>query len=157
MYGVKGCNDVDLARYRKFCTRRKTPDPQQLPPTQDVLLYHLKRVNYATAIVKRSLVQFPNVPCPDEHGWEFVDGKLEIKWMIRSPLPDDLVEFIYCNCKKSQCANNQCMCFAHKIDCSDLCACVGCENDGEHDEGDEEDDEEIEDEDEYDDYAMAEP
>ena len=48
--------------------------------------------------------------------------------------PDDLIEFIYCSCKKNKCATNQCMCFMHNIQCSDLCTCIDCENDEERDE-----------------------
>jgi hypothetical protein len=42
-YGIKSCTKINEARYRKFCTKAKIPDHQQLPPTVDELLLHCKR------------------------------------------------------------------------------------------------------------------
>ena len=129
MYGVKNCNNVDEARYLKFCSRKKTPEPQQLPPTQAALLYHLKRVNYATAVIKRALLQHPNVPGPNGYGWQVEEDVLLIQWILRKPAPDDLVEFISCRCQSSSCCNNKCICFAHNLNCTDLCSCTdNCSN-----------------------------
>ena len=128
LYGLGKYDSTDLARYYKFCTKDKCPEPQKLPPTQDALLCHLKRVFYATAVIKSSLIQSPAIPSPDGHGWTLEDGKLEIQWMLRQPIPDELVEFMSCNCKKTSCANNQCICVAHGLRCTDFCTCVGCCN-----------------------------
>ena len=128
MYGIKNCSNVDEARYQKFCSRKKTPEPQQLPPTQDVLLCHLKRVCYATKIAKSSLVRCPAIPSPDGYGWKLEDGELKVEWMIRQPIPDDLVEFMACRCQKSKCTQNQCICVAHNLKCTGLCTCKDCEN-----------------------------
>ena len=130
LYGVRNCSNTDKARYKKFCDKKKTPEPQKLPPTRDVLLCHLKRVNYVTAIIKRSLKPFPKIPKPGEvYGWVFEDGTLNVQWMLRNPIPEELMDLIACSCKKTMCATNQCICRSHKLKCTDLCTCKNeCEN-----------------------------
>ena len=108
--------------------KKKCPEPQKLPPTRDALLCHLKRANYATAVVKCALEQFPNIPGPDGHGWIVEEGILQVQWMLRNPIPDDLIEFISCNCKKSKCMNKQCICISHGLNCTDMCNCNDCDN-----------------------------
>jgi len=134
LYGTKS-DDTNSARYENFCSKKKTPEPQQLPPTRDALLCHVKRTSYATALVKSSLVRFPEVPSPDEHGWKLLDGDLSIVWMLRKPAFDEILELVNCNCKKSKCATHVCLCKMHGLNCTDLCSCGNCEN-SEKDTGD---------------------
>ena len=54
--------NVNEGRYLKFYGKKKTPEPQQLPPTADALLCHCKRVSYATSIIKQSLVSNTVIP-----------------------------------------------------------------------------------------------
>ena len=58
LYAAKAKN-VNEGRYSKFYGKKKTPESQELPPTVDALLYHCKRVFYATAIIKQSLQPRP--------------------------------------------------------------------------------------------------
>ena len=45
------------------------------------------------------------------------------------PIPA-LVCFISCHgYEKNMCSTNQCVCVAHKLKCTDLCACFVCQND----------------------------
>lgn len=53
---------------------------------------------------------------------------MKVEWMIRQPIPDNLVEFMACRCQKSKCLQNQCICVAHKLKCTGLCTCKDCEN-----------------------------
>ncbi|CAB4012350.1 Hypothetical predicted protein [Paramuricea clavata] len=127
-YGIKNCTKINEARYRKFCTKAKIPDPQQLPPTEDELLLHCKRANYVTCIWKSALVATINPPRPTGYGWVETDGILEVKWMSQKPAPDSLLEFLACGCKKSKCQNNMCICVANGLNCTDLCNCNTCAN-----------------------------
>ena len=63
-YSVKECSNINDARYRKFCTKAKVPDPQQLPPTEDELLLHCQRANYVCSIWKSALTARTNAPSP---------------------------------------------------------------------------------------------
>ena len=42
LYGMPEENEINDARYRKFC-KNKIPEPHQLPPTKDELLQHVKK------------------------------------------------------------------------------------------------------------------
>ena len=66
-----------------------------------------------------------------EHGWQRKgDGLIEIKWTTLSTTlgPDSLLEFMVCNCKKSQCKINVCKCKKFNLKCTDLCGCKDCNN-----------------------------
>ncbi|CAB4001853.1 Hypothetical predicted protein [Paramuricea clavata] len=127
-YGIKGCDSINDARYRKFCSKAKVPDPQQLPPTQDELLLHCQRANYVAKIWKSALIADIDLPHPAGYGWREVNGLLEIKWMSQKPAPDSLLEFLACGCKKSGCQNNRCLCARNGLSCTDLCDCSTCTN-----------------------------
>ena len=73
-----------------------------------------------------------SVPNPVTHGWEDVDGTLEM-------IPDSkenqqkhasVYETVMkkCRCKKSQCKNGKCGCFHSKQNCSSFCECENCAN-----------------------------
>ena len=128
LYGVKA-DSTDDARYKKFVGKKKTPEPQQLPPTSDALLCHCKRVSYVTAVAKRSLFAQIIYPGPDGHGWQLSDQSLNIQWMLRKPAPDDILQLLSCNCRKSKCKTQACVCVSHGLQCTDLCGCADvCEN-----------------------------
>ena len=42
-------NEINDARYRKFC-KNKIPELHELPPTKDELLQYAKRANYQSFI-----------------------------------------------------------------------------------------------------------
>ena len=93
IYGLSQSSNSTEARYKNFRSRKKSPEPQQVPPTRDAILCHLKRVTYVTAAIKKSLI--PTVipsPC-EEYGWIINDGLLQIQWMLRKLVPDKLIEF----------------------------------------------------------------
>ena len=127
---MNSCVSTDEARYKKFCSKKKSPEPQYLPPTQDALLCHTKRVSYVTAaVVKKSVSNAsPFVPSPDGYGWKIKDDVLIIEWMLRKPVPEEIIELISCSCRKSKCDTNHCVCRSHSLKCTDLCSCNECEN-----------------------------
>ena len=129
LYGIKNCTSTNKARYKKFCSSKKILEPQQLPPTSNALLCHMKRVNYVTAVVKASIFNCnPIIPCPDGYGWIIKDDVLNIVWMLNKPVPEEIIELISCSCCKSSCKTDQCVCKAHSLNCTDLCNCTLCEN-----------------------------
>ena len=152
LYGSKA-NNVNEARYNKFCSsKKKIPEPQKLPPTRDALLQHCKRVSYVTAIIKSSLENSPTIPDPEGYGWKLEDGKMIVDWILLPMAPADVLIQISCNCKKTRCRTQACECKSHGLQCTDLCGCVSCNNDHEDSssESEDEDDQDESSEDEID-------
>ncbi len=126
LYGLK-CESTNEGRYLKFIAKEKALEPQKLPPTSDVLLMHLKRVTYVTAVVKRSLMRNPNIPGPDGYGWKIEDDSLTIDWVLLPPAPEEILSLISCGCRAG-CKTQACVCKAHFLKCTDLCHCLSCKN-----------------------------
>ena len=51
-----------------------------MPPCQQSLDLHLKRVNYQVRIWKTALQQFPELPPVELHGWKRCNNALSIDW-----------------------------------------------------------------------------
>ena len=75
LYGMPEENEINDARYCKFC-KNKIPEPHQLPPTKDELLQHVKQANYQSFIWKRTLHANPDIPSPVGNGWSLSDDVL---------------------------------------------------------------------------------
>ena len=122
-YGVSECSSINEARYRKFGTKAKVLEPQQLSPTEGELFLHCQRANCVASIWKRALTATSDIPSPCGHGWVQANGQLEIKWTNQKLAPDSLLQFLSCSCKKSGCRNNLCACVCHGLDYTDVCKC----------------------------------
>ena len=49
--------------------------------------------------------------------------------MLLPVAPADVLELISCNCSKSLCRTQACVCRSHGLECTDLCGCgESCEN-----------------------------
>ena len=144
LYGMPEENEINQARYRKFC-KNKIPEPHQLPPTKDELLQHVKRANYQSFVWKRALYANPDIPSPIGNGWSLKDDVLEVVWMENLPAPESVLELITCDCRRLKC-NASCQCKILSLECTDICKChANCENVTYDDQSDS-DDEEIEEE-----------
>ena len=67
LYGSKSCTSINDWRYHLFATKAAQGD--QLPPTRDALVQHVRRANYQAGIWLRALEATPNIPSPVGHGW----------------------------------------------------------------------------------------
>lgn len=84
LYGICGCDKVNAARYRRFCDKRKAPEPQSLPPTEDELL-HCQQVSYVTCLWRSALTAIIDPPQAEGYGWCLTqDGVLNVKWWTRN-------------------------------------------------------------------------
>lgn len=120
---------VNELRYQIWRAKKGAVVSGQLPPCEDSLRQHCLRANYQTAIWRRSLVQDPDVPAPQNiHGWTLgEDGQLEIQWMTGSPAPSVILEFISCRCIRS-CQLPGCECMASGLKCTNECRLQDCTN-----------------------------
>ena len=73
--------------------------------------------------MKDALVSDKTPRDPNGNGWERNENKLQIRWTTKKPAPDEVLEFVICNCKKSRCETNKCPCFSFDMKCTDLCNC----------------------------------
>ena len=100
-YGVKTCPSINEARYRKFCTKNKVPEPHKLPPTKDELLLHCQRANYVTCIWKSALSANDMSPTPEgRHAGDQLDEskastrhltRILIMWLQEVRMPEQHV------------------------------------------------------------------
>ena len=126
--GVKSFPSINNARYRKFSTKYKVPEPHKLLPTKDELLLHCQCANYVMCIWKSALCAIYLNPTPERGCWLLTSGILETNWMSPEPAPDLLLEVLSCACKKSGCQNNMYICIANGLKGSDICSCNACTN-----------------------------
>ena len=74
------------------------PEAHQRPPTKDALHWHLKRANYTSFIMKSALIQNPDIPSPDGHGWTLdKDNVLKVHWMSLPAALGPVLNLISCS------------------------------------------------------------
>ena len=127
LYGQPG-NDINEARHSIFCSRALSE--VNLPPCRNALVQHIKRANYQAAIWRRALKADIHAPSPHDNDWIIAaNNQVLVRWMSQEQAPQELLKNYSCNCKKSECSNNQCSCFKSEVSCTDLCSCIICKND----------------------------
>lgn len=113
--------EVGSARYMLF-TKTEKIEPHLLPPSRDALQLHISRANYQASIWRRALDPKPTIPAPFSHGWQEVNGKVEVKWLSGPPAPLALLELVTCGCK-TECGTRRCTCLKNGLPCTDACRC----------------------------------
>ena len=132
LYGLSQSPSMIESPYKKFYSKKKSSELQQLPPTHDALLCYMERVNYMTTAIQKSLIPCPVIPSPcEDYGWIIKDDLFQIQWMLWKPVPNELFELISCSNRKSKCLGNQCVCRSHGLPYTDLCNWDSCENQSE--------------------------
>ena len=111
---------VNKLRYEMFCAKNGDISSGQLPPCSDALRQHAHRANYQAAIWRRSLESSPTVPSPTNgHGWNLLDGQLEICWLTGAPAPEVVLELMSCRCSRN--CDNDCPCVMNGLRCTPAC------------------------------------
>lgn len=112
---------ADDVRYLLFCQKNKKSE--ELPPTSESLIHHIKRANFQTHIWNKALVALQNLPSPDGHGWKMEGNNLVPVLMTKEHAPKSIIELTACRCKKSACTRN-CSCRLSNLSCTDACLCM---------------------------------
>ena len=105
MYGYPKETSVNQVRCKmlkkmvgkdNLLTNKSKIDLSRLPPCQDALLPHVRRVNYRVASYKRANVPMFESPRPwdENQGWCRTDGVLEPLWSVGPILPESLVDIL---------------------------------------------------------------
>jgi hypothetical protein len=89
----------------------------------------MQRAHYLCGTWKLQISSFnPQISCPTHHGWEMKEERLVAVMTDQLPAPKFSIEMNSCNCKKTQCVGGRCSCSRNGLRCTELCKCVGCEN-----------------------------
>ena len=126
VYNVK-CDSVNEARYKLFCLNyeQSMPSSGKLPsstsPERFIKVPSGKKTD-------RSKI---DASSPTEHGWlleENQKNQLKINWCNGPTAPANILQFVYCGCRKSKCTDNHCSRYHSRLKCTDLCHCADCTN-----------------------------
>ena len=116
---------VNEARKELFCQKNRTMEA--IPPTQDALLQHCRRVAYQAGIWNTSNKAQQDLPSPEGYGWKLSE---ECKWApvwITLPVASKAcTELVKCGCKSSRGCGGRCACKKAQWKCTELCSC-NCE------------------------------
>ena len=114
---------VDEARKEIFCQKGKTME--RLPPTQDALLQHLKRVAYQAGVWCTSEQSEQHTPPPEGWGWTLEEDSQS--WVpVWNTLPmasKACSELVKCSCKSQRGCGARCACRKANWKCTELCSC----------------------------------
>jgi len=118
-------NSVNEARQELFCRRSRSID--NIPPTQNALVQHTKRVIYQAGIWTSCTRAHPVIPNPSELGWsKTATAKLwEPVWLTIPEISKACSQLIKCTCK-GDCS--RCKCAKANLCCSPLCSCKCYQN-----------------------------
>jgi hypothetical protein len=86
-------------------------DPEKLPPTQDSLILHIQRSQYQTMVWLNAVLAKPNLPRPEDCGWDCDEAELTLRphLMTLDPVPSACTELLTCGCK-TKCTTLRCTC-----------------------------------------------
>jgi len=114
---------VDEARKALYCQKGKTMDT--IPPTQDALLQHSKRVAYQAGIWSTSEQSEQHAPTPEGWGWTLDKGSES--WVpVWNTIPvasKACGELVTCGCKSLKGCGTGCACKQARWKCTELCSC----------------------------------
>ena len=114
---------VDEARKILYCQKEKTME--NIPPTQDALLQHTRRVIYQAGIWSTCDKWEQNLPSAEGWGWTFnrESQAWTPNWITRPIASKACSELIKCGCKSKSGCGTRCACKKAKWKCTDLCSC----------------------------------
>ena len=117
---------INEARRELFCQKSKTMET--IPPTQDALLQHCKRVAYQAGIWTTSTSTQQQIPSPEGNGWT-LDGETNLwvpVWTTLEVASKACSELVRCGCRSVKGCGARCSCKKANWKCTELCKC-NCE------------------------------
>jgi len=98
---------------------------ETIPPTQNALLQHCKRVVYQAGIWTTSDLAQQQAPTPEGHGWT-MDSETKSWLPVWTTLPMSskaCSELVKCGCKSAKGCGARCSCKKAHWKCTELCSC----------------------------------
>ena len=109
--------DINICRKQLFTKKGRTIE--NVHPTRDALIQHIKRAFFQTNIWKQSLVSEQYIPNVEDWGWIKGNELISPMWTVLTEASKACYEIIKCGCKKG-CSGN-CKCKKYTLNCSELC------------------------------------
>ena len=134
-YDFKAANQsIHQVRCTIFHSMKKTIE--NLPPTKDALVLHVKRSHYHCLVWKRALETHPHLPSVLDSGWRLVEAStgsalLEPQLLTTRPSSAVCLELASCGCSVSPtfCSTRRCKCTRLGLACTRACRCKdNCRN-----------------------------
>ena len=112
---------INECRRELFCQNNKTMET--IPPTQDALLQHCKRVMYQAGIWTTSDIDQQRTPSPEGWGWTLDGDKWLPVWTTQPVVSKACSELVKCACKSDKGCGARCSCKKASWKCTELCNC----------------------------------
>ena len=116
--------DADEARSVLF---RMVTSPEVLPPTRDVLKFHILRAHYP-ALWKMTLIPNPAIPAPHHFGWKGEQNSTIPILTSQNAIPQKCFEIVSCQCQK-ECQTMCGKCTKARLQCTGACKCSDVQED----------------------------
>ena len=112
---------TDCARVKLF---KKAQQLEVIPPTSDALALHIKRAHLQASVWLQADICHPDLPLPENMGWNATDKGYMPILMTLPPIPDTCFQLVSCGCK-GKCESLRCKCRKSKVPCAGTCYCGG--------------------------------
>lgn len=122
LYTLYGCQEFtgSLSELRYKLLAEKGKIGRQLPPTEDVWMWHVKRAHAQAMIWKQADVPHQQLPDLLLHGW-LKEGE-GLTPQYHSGAVASLNSIVACKCK-GNCNTKKCGCKRNNLPCTDACSC----------------------------------
>ncbi len=114
---------VNEARQELFCRENKSME--NIPPTSNALLQHIKRAAYQASIWVSSDQSEQRRPSPKSWGWTWEEQskKWIPVWITQAIASTACLELVKCACKSVKGCGSRCTCKKANWSCTELCKC----------------------------------
>ena len=121
----KNCSEQNVNAARRELFSKKSKSLENIPPTKDALLQHIKRASLQAGIWCTSHQCQPPVPDAEGWGWTMGVNAWTPVWITQPEAAKACTELIKCGCKSVR-GCRTCKCAKLGLTCTDLCSCT-CE------------------------------
>ena len=111
---------VNDARKEIFC--KKNQSMENLPPTKNALIQHIKRSVYQTGIWVTSFDDHGSLPSASLFGWQKKENQWQPVWITIAEVALSFRDLVKCGCKKN-CSTKRYSCKSADLPCTQLCKC----------------------------------
>ena len=113
----------EVKELRWWLFRKKQAQPERFPSTDDALHETILRALYQLMVWNNDRILNPQLPPPQNYGWERKGDKWLPGITKLPPAPEAIIQLVKCACTKKRCSTNRWQCRKAGVNCTDLCTC----------------------------------